>query len=953
MAFDLGAIAARLTVSGQQQFSQTMTGAEGDLKKVATAGKTVDDALGKAGVTTDRFRDQVKAIRSELGGMSSETQAAFTTVGTGMLAAGAAVAAGVGLAISKNQEYEREVSKIIAVTGVQGDALRSVRKETQELGASTVYTATEAGQGLENLAKAGVSVKDALGGGLAGTLSLASAGELDVADAAEIAATALTTFNLKGAEVPHVADLLAAGAGKAQGSVQDMSYAMKQGSLVASQMGISVDDTVGTLSAFASAGLIGSDAGTSFRTMLLSLANPSTAAANTLKQYNINAYDAQGNFVGMANLAEQLKTKLAGATQEQRNQALATIFGSDAIRAASVLYANGAKGIQDWTDKVNDSGYAARFAAQMQDNLSGDVEKLGGAFDTALIQSGSAGNDELRQMVQTLTSLVDLYNDLPAPVQQSAVVIAAVTAAALLAGGAFLIGVPKVIAFREAVQTINTEMPRTSSALRSMGSVLAGPWGIALTAAIALIGIWVQSQAEAKQRINELSDTLDEQTGAFTENTRAAAIKRLQDEGIYDAAKKAGIGIHEVNDAVFRGGDALESYNKKTAEYYGSVGVGGNVIRAFNGDADRLAHGVDNLRSDLDSAKEAHKQLADAQKDGAVASDANADSTTTAAKAYVDAAQDAEHLTDQINELIDSINKANGVGQDAVSANAAYQKSLDDVRKKVDDLKNSHDAGARSIDETTVAGSANADMFADLAKASQDAAERQFALTGNTDEYRAALGAGRQALYDQIVGLTGNADAAQRLTDKIYAMPSQKEIDFIADTSQAARTIDDYMRQYGTRVGSIIYRSTIADTPGVQRFGIANGAIMRYADGGLNTFAQGSSIEQHVAQIAPAGAYRVWAERETGGEAYIPLAPAKRSRSTAILAQVADEFGLALVPAGAARMADGSSGSVMGGGRPQTIIVKIGETELRQIAREEIDDNAVALYVAVSGGVNP
>jgi TP901 family phage tail tape measure protein len=101
---------------------------------------------------------------------------------------------------------------------------------------------------------------------------------LDVADAAQIAATALTQFKLEGSDIPHVADLLAAGAGKAQGSVDDLSQALNQGGLVASQAGQSIEDTTGVLAAFAAAGLIGSDAGTSLKTALIALEKPSTAA---------------------------------------------------------------------------------------------------------------------------------------------------------------------------------------------------------------------------------------------------------------------------------------------------------------------------------------------------------------------------------------------------------------------------------------------------------------------------------------------------------------------------------------------------------------------------------------------------------------------------------------------------------------------------------------------------
>jgi TP901 family phage tail tape measure protein len=106
--------------------------------------------------------------------------------------------------------------------------------------------------------------------------------------------------------------------------------------------------------------------------MLLALANPAEQDQRlAMDELGIAAYDAQGKFVGITNLAEQLKTKLGGLTQAQRDAALAQIFGTDAIRAANVLYQQGGKGIQDWIGKVNDAGYAADTAHELTNNLAG------------------------------------------------------------------------------------------------------------------------------------------------------------------------------------------------------------------------------------------------------------------------------------------------------------------------------------------------------------------------------------------------------------------------------------------------------------------------------------------------------------------------------------------------------------------------------------------------------
>ena len=300
------------------------------------------------------------------------------------------------------------MSGVQAATMASAGTMGELRAAAMKAGADTAFSAGEAADAIKEMAKAGVSTADIMGGGLNGALSLAAAGQMGVADAAEIASVAMTQFNLAGTDLPHVADLLAAGAGKAMGEVSDLGAALNQAGLVASAAGMSIEETTGTLAAFAAAGLVGSDAGTSLKTMLQRLQNPSAEAAGTMEELGISMYDANGEFVGMEAVAGQLKTGMEGMTPAARDAAMAVIFGSDAVRAANVLYANGATGIADWTGKVNDAGYAAEQAAILQDNLKGDLEKLGGAWDTLMISLGEGSQGPLRMVVQGLTGLVDV-----------------------------------------------------------------------------------------------------------------------------------------------------------------------------------------------------------------------------------------------------------------------------------------------------------------------------------------------------------------------------------------------------------------------------------------------------------------------------------------------------------------------------------------------------------------
>jgi TP901 family phage tail tape measure protein len=394
-------------------------------------------------------------------------------VGKAGMVMGGGLLAGVALAVRSFAEFDKAMSSVEASTHETAGNMELLRQAAIDAGADTAFSATEAANAIDEMSKAGVSTADILGGGLTGALNLAAAGALGVGDAAEIAATAMTIFKLSGKDLPHVADLLAAGAGKAQGSVQDMGMALKQAGLVANQTGLSIEETTGGLAAFASAGLVGSDAGTSFKSMLQRLTPQSAEARAEMTKLGISAYDSQGQFIGLAKFSDVLKNGMKDLTPEARNAAMGVIFGSDAVRAANVLYEQGGKGITDWTSKVNDAGYAAETAAMKQNNLAGDFEKLSGSLDSVFLKSASGANTALRGLVQSAEDFVDSIGDIPAPVLQAGLGIAGVSGAMLLVGGAFLTTLPKIQEGVAAFKDLEKSSGKTAGAIKGAGIVAA------------------------------------------------------------------------------------------------------------------------------------------------------------------------------------------------------------------------------------------------------------------------------------------------------------------------------------------------------------------------------------------------------------------------------------------------------------------------------------------------
>jgi TP901 family phage tail tape measure protein len=804
----------------------------------------------------DRVAQKTAQTGSEIEKLNQKRQA-FTQLGASAMGFGAAAAAGVGLAISRFADFDQQMSFVQAATHETASNMNLLRNAALDAGARTVYSATEAAGAIEELAKAGVSTKDILSGGLDAALDLAAAGGLAVADAAGIAATALKTFNLQGEDMSHVADLLAAGAGKAMGDVSELAAALAQGGQVAKSTGLSIEETTAGLAAFAEQGLRGSDAGTSFKSMLQRLTPQSAEAQREMDRLGISAYDANGQFIGLANFAGVLQNALKDLTPEQRNAAMATIFGADAVRAANVLYENGATGIQEWTEKVNDQGYAAETARTRLDNLKGDVEALGGAFDTALIQSGSGANDALRSLVQTVTGAVGIFSDLPAPVQETALYLGLAAAAVGLVGGAALIATPRVAEFRAIVSAAGLSMKGLSLA--------AGGVTLGLTAVIAVIAAVSTAQAEARAKAQSYADTLEAGTQKITDSTRDMAIESLkakdsflwmQQDSAYDAAEKLGISLDLVTDAATGNADAL-------AELQRQIDAGADGSLAYANSAVDIENAVRGEAASIAEAAEMARQKEKADRDSAAGSQ-------TAAEAYLEAADGADELQSTLADLLGTINELNGIGQDAITTNASYQEALAAITTEVQRQKDAYveangtlDGFNLSLADNTVAGSANAAMLADVAGKAISAADAQFKVDQQTmsakdaaDKYAGTLAAQRQAFIDSALAAGYNADEVYQLADQVFRLPTQKEIDIIADTSQALRTIEDFKLRYGTIRGTIVYRATREGPAG-------DGAIGGYATGGRVRGPGTSTSDSVIARLSRDE--HVWTAAEVAG----------------------------------------------------------------------------------------
>ncbi|MFS0841170.1 phage tail tape measure protein [Paenibacillus sp. 1P03SA] len=329
--------------------------------------------------------------------------------GVGKMALGVSTAiAGIGAAIGAVSALTSSVDKAMSFEG-QMDSIasldESMKKGTAgyarmqalalEMGAKTKYSALEAAKGMEELVKAGLSVEQIdKGGGLEAALNLATAGGLDLAEAAEVMSTSLNAFKDNNLKAADAANILAGTANASATDVRDLKYSLAQVSAVANGVGMTFRDTNIALGLFANNGIKGSDAGTSLKTMLSNL-QPGTKTQTLLMQKlgimtadGANKFfDAAGNLKDLESIAGTLQDSMKNLTNQQRAAALETLFGSDAVRAGNILYKEGAKGVAEFSTKLKEAPTALQVATAKMDNAQGAVEQFKGAMETLQISA--------------------------------------------------------------------------------------------------------------------------------------------------------------------------------------------------------------------------------------------------------------------------------------------------------------------------------------------------------------------------------------------------------------------------------------------------------------------------------------------------------------------------------------------------------------------------------------
>ncbi|HNP70570.1 MAG TPA: phage tail tape measure protein [Kouleothrix sp.] len=467
-------------------------------------------------------------------------------------------------------DYETAMAVLQANSGASADQMARVASTAKDLGRDLTLPSTSAGSAaaaMNTLVQAGLNVEDAMAGAK-GALQLAAAGQIADAEAAEYTAAALNQFKLSGDQAVRVADLMAASVGAAGSKVQQTGQAVQQAGASFAAAHIPIEVLITSIDLMAKAGIKGSDAGTSLKTMLTRLQSPTSDAAATMQQLGIEIYDSQGAMRPMRDIIGQFSQALSGLSQLNRANAINTIFGSDAQRAANIVLAGGVDAYDKMLAAVTKQGAAANQASAQMAGLGGAVKGLGSQLETLGLNALEPLSPLMTGVVQSAADLAGQLSDLAGPAMRG--VISGATAMARI----FVdVGVPAVSGLSTALLAYAaTSIPAAIAAIPGLiAQVVAATTAfLAQAAAVAAalgpfallgiaVGAMVANYRALQQQISQIAEQITVQRQEY-QNTQTVLERYNQAQGYAKQATQGQV------DALQKLRDEQQGHIQKLAE---------------------------------------------------------------------------------------------------------------------------------------------------------------------------------------------------------------------------------------------------------------------------------------------------------------------------------------------------------------------------------------------------
>lgn len=552
-----------------------------------------------AGESLEAFGNKVTNISNKIDNLGSTLTTSLTLP---VLAIGTA-------AVTTGNDFEAQMSRVQAIAGATGEELEQLTNQAMQLGAETTFSATQVAEGMENLASAGFTTQEIMKA-MPGLLDLAASSGADLAISSEIAASAIRGFGLEASSSAHIADVFAEASARTNAQVEDMGNAMKYIAPVANTMGLKIEEVAAAIGIMSDAGIKGEQAGTTLRGALTRLTKPTDKMTKVMENLGISFYDNEGKMKSLTEMISMLQDATKDLTDEQEQNALTTLFGTESLSGMVALINRGSGDLADMTKSFEDcDGAAQDIADTMLDNTKGALESLSGSLESAGIAIQKALAPEIKDLAKWIQDLVDDFNDLSDEEKQSiinkALLVAAIGPTIKILGklgtgiGTVTTGLgkfSKAIAVAKA-GTISTD--KTVNSLAKSIGFLTTPTGLATAAIVALSAAYAANYVAAvkeKAALDGLRDEVESQkeTWEGLKETRETTLSSTLSE-IEITQKLA----DELRNIVDENGKVKQGYEDRAQVILNQLNsalgteyeLNGNIIKQYQ----QLKDNIDNL----------------------------------------------------------------------------------------------------------------------------------------------------------------------------------------------------------------------------------------------------------------------------------------------------------------------------------------------------------------------
>lgn len=489
----------------------------------------VGTAVGYLDLDASKFKAGLKDAQSTLSEFTNSSNNAgtrFEALGSSLKTVGSTITTAVSLpllalgagAIKTASDFEAGMSKVSALSGATGDDLKMLEDKAREMGSTTKYSATESAEALSYMALAGWDANQ-MAEGLEPALKLAGAAGMELALATDIVTDTMSMFGMEASEATKMTDMLAYAQANSNTDVQQLGEALKYCGASANAMGYDLADTTALLGTFADQGLKGSSAGTTLNAMFRDMKKNAKDGAIAIGDTNVAIVDANGNYRDMTDILADVEKATEGMTQAERDMALSSIWGTEALKGVNMAFEAGVPKIREFEEGIrNSDGAASEMYDTMQNNLQGAIDNMKSAFEGLLITIGQRLIPIFQNLVEGITNIFTWFNNLNPAIQNVIIGVGgflAVLGPLLLIVGNVIIFIVKLSTSISALVTFFSAGGAGAGILSTAIGALSGPIGIAIGVITALIAVgvllynnWDTIKAKCSEVWNSIVETV-------------------------------------------------------------------------------------------------------------------------------------------------------------------------------------------------------------------------------------------------------------------------------------------------------------------------------------------------------------------------------------------------------------------------------------------------------------